>query len=187
MIIAGIVDEDFTHYKQSAMLVLFPTCSMKCERLGAVCNHKYLYDVDAQAVQCFEIVNRYLENKNTSTIVFGGLEPFDSYSDLLQLICEFRKVTEDLIIIYTGYDENEISDELNYLSNLHNIIVKFGRQCNMESHKDEILGVDVKSSNQYAKIIAKPIDIKSESAPLVLNHQLYGGFWKIKFADDVHD
>lgn len=53
------------------------------------------------------IVQRYLSNPLTSAVVIGGLEPFDQKEELLHLIDEFRRYTEDTIVIYTGYTEEE--------------------------------------------------------------------------------
>ena len=60
----------------------------------------------------------------------------------------------DDIIIYTGYNEEEISEYINILHNFSNIIVKFGRFIPNSLHKfDNILGVELASDNQYAKFI----------------------------------
>ena len=86
------------------------------------------------------------------------LEPFDSFNQLLLFIQEFRKVSDDDIVIYTGYTEREVYD-LIYLSPLlkyKNIIIKFGRYIpNSENKYDEILGVTLASQNQYAKRVTE--------------------------------
>ena len=70
---------------------------------------------------------RYVDNPITEAIVLGGLEPFDSFDDMLELIGDFRKATTDPIIIYTGYYDSEIKEQLHQLKRFSNIIVKFGR------------------------------------------------------------
>ena len=103
-----------------------------------------------------------MQNPITKAIVFGGLEPFDSLMDLSVLIEEFRKYTDDDIVIYTGYTEKEINSSpiklgvYKYLkSHCANIIIKFGRFVpNQEPHYDEILGVKLASNNQYARRIS---------------------------------
>jgi hypothetical protein len=78
----------------------------------------------------------------------------DSFDELLEFINEFRKVSNDDIVIYSGYNEDEIYNKTYLLSKYKNIIVKFGRFIpNQEKHYDEILGVELASPNQYAKIL----------------------------------
>ena len=60
-----------------------------------------------------EIIERYMSNFITEAIVIAGLEPFDSFSELYELISKFRCHTDDDIVIYTGYYPNEIKDYLN--------------------------------------------------------------------------
>jgi transcription initiation factor IIE alpha subunit len=80
-----------------------------------------------------------------------GLEPFESAHDVLVLIEEFRKYTDDDIVIYTGYYESEVSRYIEYLKKFKNIIIKFGRYRPYQSpHIDEVLGVKLASDNQYA-------------------------------------
>ena len=67
-------------------------------------------------------------------------------------INEFRKVSQDDVVIYTGYNKDEIVSEINELKDFGNIIVKFGRFVpDQESHFDETLGVELCSPNQYAE------------------------------------
>ena len=84
-----------------------------------------------------------------------GLEPFDSWDDLLKLIGETRNLTDDDIVIYTGYNKDEIKDKIYLLSEYKNIIIKYGRYVpNQEKHYDDILGVYLASNNQYAEKIS---------------------------------
>ena len=86
------------------------------------------------------------------SIVFGGLEPLDQLPELISLIRAFREKTEDPIVIYTGYKEEEIAATVCLLAEFPNIIVKFGRYIpDQKSHYDEILGVNLASDNQYAR------------------------------------
>ena len=89
-------------------------------------------------------------------IVFQGLEPFDSWSDMYFLIQMLRKETNDDIVIYTGYYPDEITTYLLYLVAYDNIIIKFGRFIPDEkSHKDKLLGVELVSPNQFAVKLSK--------------------------------
>ena len=84
----------------------------------------------------------------------GGLEPFDTWSDLQELIIEVRQRTQDDIVIYTGYKKEEISYAVDWLNLFSNIIVKFGRFVpNQTKHYDEVLGIYLASDNQYAERI----------------------------------
>ena len=100
------------------------------------------------------LIERYCRNAITSAVCFQGLEPFDSFTDLLSFITKFREKSNDDIIIYTGYYQEEISDMLTYLKKYDNIIIKFGRYLtNQKSKFEQLLGVTLVSDNQYAKRI----------------------------------
>ena len=67
----------------------------------------------------------------------------------------FRKETNDDIVIYTGYTEEEVADKVYLLDLFPNIIIKYGRYIpGQEPHYDEVLGVKLASDNQYAKKIS---------------------------------
>ena len=159
--IRGLVDEDFVNYKKPAMFIAFPYCTFKCDKeCGySVCQNSSLV-TNSEIINIDEqiIIDRYIKNPITHSIVISGLEPFDSFNQLLLFIEEFRKVSDDDIVIYTGYTEREVYD-LIYLSPLlkyKNIIIKFGRYIpNSENKYDEILGVTLASQNQYAKRVTE--------------------------------
>jgi organic radical activating enzyme len=157
MIIKDIVVEDFCNYKKPSLFIIFPYCSFKCDKEcgKAVCQNSHLVKLDNKEISLKTLINYYINNNITSAIVLGGLEPFDSWEDLLELIKEFRKVTKDDIVIYTGYTEKELSEKLNFLTEYDNIIVKFGRFIpDNESHLDPVLGIYLSSENQYARRIS---------------------------------
>lgn len=158
MIVKGLVDEDFVNYKIPSMFIGFPKCTFKCDKECGeqVCQNSILATSPDIEVNIEKIIERYISNNITSAIVLGGLEPFDSWGELLDLIHEFRNYTSDPIVIYTGYTEEEIEDKISVLRFFRNIIVKFGRFVpNKEKHFDEILGVWLASDNQYGKVISK--------------------------------
>lgn len=157
MRIKFLVDEDFVNYKKPSMFIGFPNCNWKCEKdCGEkMCQNKELAHSPDIEVSCKTIVDRYVQNPITKAIVCGGLEPFDSWRQLQTLVATLRTKTDDDIVIYTGYNEDEISSMLKYLRCYHNIIVKFGRFVpNQEPHYDEVLGIKLASSNQYAERIS---------------------------------
>lgn len=154
MFIKQLVEEDFVNYKKPSMFIGFPTCNWKCEKecKRKMCQNSSLAHSPNIEIEYGEIVKRYLDNPITKAIVFGGLEPFDSWKDLVKLIYAFRNYTNDDIVVYTGYYESEIADDIEYLrQNYDNIIIKFGRYIpNQQPHFDEVLGVNLASSNQFA-------------------------------------
>ena len=61
----------------------------------------------------------------------------------------------DDFVIYTGYYPNEIKHEIEELERSENIIIKFGRFLyNDKPIFDDVLGVTLASSNQYAERIS---------------------------------
>lgn len=154
MTIKTIIDEDFSNYKKPSMVIGCPRCTMKC---GAeLCqNNPWLKQPDI-TINNSEIIRRYLDNNLTKAIVFGGLDPIDTWEDLKNLVYIIRAVgIKDDIIIYTGYTKCEIVDKVEWLKKFSNIIIKFGRYVpNQKPHYDEVLGVDLASDNQYAEKIS---------------------------------
>ena len=159
MIVKEIRDEDFTSYKKPSMIIGFPSCTFKCERecgRKGMCQNSALATAPDIEVSVENIVNRYLQNPITKAIIFAGLEPMDSWSDMVSLIDEFRQHTEDEIIVYTGYRIDEICQKTYWLGNKYkNIIFKMGRFIpNLPPRYDEILGIKLVSNNQYAEVIS---------------------------------
>ena len=152
MILKGLVTEDFVNYKKPSLFIITPTCTFKCcKELGNnICQNSSLVKEPNINISNEDIVNKYyLSNPITKSIVFGGLEPFDSWNDMFEIIHMIRHLCEDDIVIYTGYNKEEIIDKVNLLKNFKNIIIKYGRFIpNQEKHYDEILGVELASTNQ---------------------------------------
>lgn len=158
MVIKGLIDEDFIQYKKPSMFIIFPYCDFKCDREAgcSICQNSGLVNEPNIEIDIKEIIKRYINNPITKAIVLGGLEPFDS-NQLLRLITNFRYNTDDDIIIYTGYTEEELEEDgiLTAIKQYDNIIIKFGRFVpNQEPHYDEVLGVELASPNQYARRIS---------------------------------
>ena len=158
MILKGIIDEDFSNYKKCSMTLIFPYCTFKCEKECGmkVCQNSALVKASTIEVSIENLIDRYTKNIYSDSIVCQGLEPFDSWVDLQLLIVHLRGAgIEDDIIIYTGYNEDEIIDKVKWLKHYKNIIIKFGRFIpNQKKHYDEILGVELASDNQYGKRIS---------------------------------
>lgn len=152
-----IIEEDFVNYRKPSMLIAFPYCTFKCERECGVacCQNSDLANSPSVDIQYDEIIERYKNNKYSESIVCGGLEPFDSWNDLLNLIIKFRETSVDDFVIYTGYNPEEVKDKIKVLSSFKNIIVKFGRYIpGQKPHYDEVLGIELASDNQYAERIS---------------------------------
>ncbi len=153
MKIKGLISEDLVNYKKPSMTIIFPYCTFKCGE--GYCQNSELAKAPIIEMNINNLVDRYINNPITEAVVMQGLEPFDSWNDLKSFIHELREYCNDDIVIYTGYDKNEIIEKINELSKYTNIIVKFGRYIpNQEKHFDNLLGVYLASNNQYAEKIS---------------------------------
>lgn len=161
MKLVGLIDEDFINYRKPSMILEFPYCDFKCDKECGmqVCQNSKLASAPIIEITEENIIRRYLENPITEAIVIQGLEPLytsESTQQLYHFISEFRKLCNDDIIIYTGYNKQEITKQLKDICTFgrYNIVIKFGRYIpNKPSRYDEILGVTLASPNQYAERI----------------------------------
>ena len=156
MKVIDIIDEDFINYKKPCMTIMMPYCTFKCDKECGkqVCQNSDLASAKKINIPIKEIINRYLNNDISEAIVFQGLEPFDSFYQVLDFIKKFRQIYNDDIVIYTGYNKEEIKWYLTFLKNFDNIIIKYGRFIpNQEQHYNEILVVNLASNNQYAEML----------------------------------
>lgn len=159
MKIINIIDEDIINYKDISMFIAFPYCTGKCwKELGldpSICQNNQLREEKIIDISEKELVDRYDKSELSKAVVFGGLEPMDSFNDLCKFIFWFRfNHKDDKIVIYTGYKEEELTYKLSILKTYKNIIVKFGRYIpNRNKRFDDVLGVTLASDNQYAKEI----------------------------------
>ena len=139
------------------MLVAFPYCSFKCDKENGnqVCQNWELAKARRITVEAEDIVARYVSNDLTKAVVFAGLEPFDSWQEMIRLIKAFREATHDDIVIYTGYTPEEMDPKITYLKLMFdNIVIKFGRYLpGQQKHLDKELGIELASDNQYAERI----------------------------------
>lgn len=160
MLIKGITDEDFVNYKVPSMYIATATCSFKCDQEygSQICQNGELAKQPTHNISDALIAKRYLNNDITRAVVFGGLEPFDQFNDMCSLIKILRVgyFIPDDIVIYTGYNRDEIEDKVDFLiKNYSNVIIKFGRYIpGQKPHYDPVLGVYLASDNQYAEKIS---------------------------------
>jgi len=159
MKIKNLLDEDFINYRKPSLFIGTCQCDFKCFKelnlSNEICANYELSKSKCIDIDDEEIVKRYINNVYTEAIVIGGMEPFLQFDELINLIKKFRLKTNDTIIIYTGYYKEEILDKINQLKMYENIIVKFGRYIpNDKENYDDILGIYLASSNQYAEKIS---------------------------------
>lgn len=162
MRVKTIIDEDFVNYKKPSMFIGTISCGGKCcVEAGiplSVCQNDGWRSCAPIVLSDREICVRYLTNPITSAVVFGGLEPFEQFDEVVELLSTFRDAFEcnDDVVIYTGYTKEECKQNgwLEKLSNIRNITVKFGRYVpNKLGRYDDVLGVTLASDNQYAEKI----------------------------------
>ena len=161
MELINLKDEDCINYKKISMFLGFPTFCGKCWReLGLppeTCQNNSLCAGPRIELSVDEIVRRYLDNFLTEAIVCGGLEPFEKFEELLELVRILRDKykNEDDVVIYTGYYHEEIKQQIELLKKYKNIIIKFGRyRPGDEKHFDDVLGVSLANKEQYAQKIS---------------------------------
>ena len=159
MIVKGIIFEDTINYKKTSMTIEMPYCSFKCDKEYGkpVCQNGALATSPNIHVYIPDLLDKYINNPMTEAIVFQGLEPLDSFDELLMFLILLRNSRKcmDEVVIYTGYKKEEIKGKIEDLMKFPNIIIKFGRYIpNQESHYDPILGVELASPNQYAERIS---------------------------------
>lgn len=160
MLLKTIIDEDFVNYKVPSMFIGTASCGGKCcTEAGiplSVCQNDEWRKTSPIFVENSDICRRYLGNDITKAIVIGGLEPFEQFTELCELLATLRneyKCNND-VVIYTGYYPEEIESEIEFLKFYGNIIVKFGRYIPDKPRRyDEVLGVTLASDNQFAEKI----------------------------------
>ena len=156
IMLKGVIFEDFVNYKKPSMTLMFPTCKgFKCGE--NLCQNSDLANAKNEVVFINNLLYRYASNPITEAIVLQGLEPFDSLGNLYTLAINLKELEiKDDIVIYTGYNKDEIStDVINYLIHLipGRLIIKWGRYIpNQTPHLDPVLGVNLASDNQYAEV-----------------------------------
>ena len=158
MKLKGIIDYDCTNYKEPVLTLEFPSCDFKCDKLNGcqVCQNSSLVKEPTIEISLKTIWKLYKQNPLTKGFCLQGLEPLDSTDDVLNFIKYIRgnNFCNDPIIIYTGYNKEEVTKFIYQITNFDNIIIKWGRFIKGQNlHYDRILGVNLASDNQYAEKI----------------------------------
>ena len=151
--------EDFVNYKKCSLFLGTCYCDRKCcienNLPCSICQNYPRSNNPIKDIPNEKIFDFYKKNNLMEAIIFGGLEPMKQFEEMLEFISEFRNISNNDIVIYTGYYPEEISDKIAQLTNFSNIIVKFGRYIpNKPNRYDDILGITLASDNQYAKKIS---------------------------------
>ena len=159
MELVGLLDTDFVNYKKSNMTLMFPYCDLKCEKECGlpVCQNSELANAPTIETTNKRLVETYVKSDVTHAIVCQGLEPLDSWKDLFVFVKSVREqyYIQDDIVIYTGYNKDEILDKIEILKQFKNIVIKYGRFIpNRKPRYDKVLGVELASDNQYAEKIS---------------------------------
>lgn len=160
MRLRGIVFEDFVNYKIPSLFLITTSCNWKCCKEAGipieVCQNSPLMQSSIKEYSDEAIYKAYIQNNITRAVVVGGLEPMEQLDELIHLIGVFRNNgCSDPFVIYTGFNRDEVSYQIEQLEQFSNIVVKFGRYVeNSTPIYDEILGVTLASSNQYAQRIS---------------------------------
>ena len=158
MKLKGIIDYDCTNYKEPVLTLEFPHCDFKCDKLNGcqVCQNSSLAKEPTIEISLKTIWELYKQNPLTKGFCLQGLEPLDSVDDVLNFIKYIRgnNFCNDPIIIYTGYNKEEVTKFIHQITDFDNIIIKWGRFIKGQNlHYDRILGVNLASNNQYAEKI----------------------------------
>lgn len=159
MRIKFIKSEDFVNYRKCSMFIGTCFCDWKCcKELNiplSICQNNGWSSNPIFDLSDNNIISSYMSNDIMEAIVIGGLEPMLQFDEIYEFIDSLRKVTNDDVVIYTGYYPNEIIDKTEKLSKFKNIIIKFGRYIpNRPTRYDEVLGITLASDNQYAEKIS---------------------------------
>ena len=158
MKVKSIIDETFQDYKKPGMLIATCYCDWKCFESCEtnLCQNSALVMQPNRTIDNDELVKRYIGNPVSKAMIFGGLEPMHQFGNICLLIAKLRYAgIDDDVVIYTGFNEDELEEEIRCLQKHNNIIVKFGRYVpNQNPRYDEVLGVSLASPNQYAKKIS---------------------------------
>lgn len=151
--------EDFVNYKKCSLFLGTCYCDRKCcienNLPCSICQNYPRSNNPIKDIPNEKIFDFYKKNNLMEAVIFGGLEPMKQFEEMLEFISEFRNISNDDIVVYTGYYPEEISDKIAQLTKFSNIIVKFGRYIpNKPNRYDDILGITLASDNQYAKKIS---------------------------------
>jgi len=137
------------------MLLATCKCNWKCLKEQdldiSICQNSNLAEQKTVDIPIRNIIDRYINNPITKAIIIAGLEPILQFDEVIEFIKKLRNISDDDVVIYTGYYPEEIKTQIRELEKYKNIIVKFGRYRHGGIKKyDKTLGVELISDNQFA-------------------------------------
>lgn len=149
----GLLDLSYQDYKKASMVLITSFCDFKCWKgqKENPCQNSKLMESPLIKVGTYEIVHRYMKNPLSRALVFSGLEPLFQKYEVIGVVNSLREETNDDIVIFTGYDLNEIDEKfITDLKQHKNIFLKVGRFIpDRFSIYDSTLGITLASDNQY--------------------------------------
>lgn len=161
MILIDVKTDDITDYKKTSLLIAFPYCSGKCHG----CQNAHLQNCKTTITASADDIADLYSNLNThEAIVMAGLEPFDSFDDVLSIIDSIGNLSKPCdFVIYTGYnlDEYKAQFEVELVNKFKsikhfdnkNLIVKIGRYDESQTRPwyNKTLGVTLATKNQFTR------------------------------------
>ena len=161
VVLIDVKTDNITDYKKTSLLLVFPYCSNKCKN----CQNILLQNCTTTlSVKPSDVLDLYQNLKTHNAIVMAGLEPFDSFDDVLSILSELNHLNKNTdIVIYTGYTKEEYKKQFEsdlikeYKSAVErnpgidfNLLVKVGRYDEEYKHSwySEALGVNLATTNQ---------------------------------------
>jgi len=153
MKIKNIKDEVFSDYNKISMLIAMPYCTTNCweryELSPSICQNNHLDKMETLDIENKYIIERYLKNPISKAIVFGGRDSWDSLDEIIDFIKEFREVSQDDCVLYTGREFEVVEKDLYKFKGIENVYIKYGHYApHLESIIDELTSVKLASSNQ---------------------------------------
>lgn len=148
----------FNDYKKTGLYIpIGVNCTGKCWReqglTSDICQNWDMNNV-YETYTIKDILEIYDKNPFLEAFIMTGMEAFDNFEEMLNLIKVIRSYKNEEIVIFTGYNPNELKDEINILKKFKDIIIKFGRyERDLKPKKDEVGGVTLVTSNQFFKRI----------------------------------
>ena len=123
MKVKAIQEEDFTNYKECSLFIGTSFCDFKCQKENpeCKCQNSQLATAPIKEVSVDSIIKQFDNDIFTKAIIFGGLEPMLQIDELLDFIKEFRVNHSNTRVIYTGYYESEIEEQLAKLKKFQNM------------------------------------------------------------------
>ena len=135
------------------MLIATHSCCFKClKEQGlpiSICQNSHLSELQIKESLITDLIDIYDRNILHESVVFAGLEPMLQFDEILNFIKLFRLHHTDDIVIFTGYYEYEIPEEIKALKKFPNVYLKVGRFIlNDKPIYDSIGKITLASSNQ---------------------------------------